>query len=299
MSVLTIGSRQVRVSNLDKIWWQEEGISKGDVLNYYIAVAPWLLPHLQDRPLVLTRYPSGPGGESFYQKNTPESAPDWLHTFPLSTESGKTIHYCLADDIASLVWIVNSGGFEIHPFLSRVGHLDNPDFVVFDLDPMENGTWEHVCRTALLIRQALEHWELRGYPKVSGATGMQIFVPIKPHYTYEQAREFALMLSQGVQAALPDITTLERKIANREGKLYLDYLQNVRGKTLATVYGVRPRPGATVSTPLCWDEVASMQVRAKDLTVLTVPDRLQQLGDLYAPVLTNHQSLDHVLRNLG
>ena len=296
MHVLTIGSHEVKVSNLDKLWWPEEGISKGDVLNYYVAIAPWLLPHLEGRPLVLTRYPSGPGGESFYQKNTPDYAPEWLHTFPLLSENGRTIHYCLADDVASLVWIVNSGGFEIHPFLSRVEHLDNPDFVVFDLDPMEKGIWEHVCQTALLVKQALEHWDLQGYPKASGATGMQVFVPISPHYTYEQVRDFALMLSQGVQAALPEIITLERKIANREGKLYLDYLQNVRGKTLAAVYGVRPQPGATVSTPLCWAEVMSMQVRASDFTIFTVPERLRQLGDLYAPVLTNHQSLDHVLK---
>lgn len=295
MGLLTIGARDVKVSNLDKLWWPESGITKGDVLSYYIAIAPWLLPHLKDRPLVLTRYPDGPSGNSFYQKNTPSHAPEWLRTFPLQSEGGRTINYCLADDLAALIWIVNSGGFEIHPFLSRIQHLDNPDFVVFDLDPMERGTWEHVCQTALLVRDALTHWGLVGYPKASGATGLQVFVPIDPVYSYGAVRDFALMLSQAVQAALPAITTLERKIAKREGKLYLDYLQNVRGKTLASVYGVRPQPGATVSTPLNWAEVEQMQVRASDFTIRTVPSRLQQLGDLYAPLLTNRQSLDKVL----
>lgn len=295
MNVLTVGSRQVQVSNLDKIWWEREGISKGDVLNYYIAVAPWMLPHLQDRPLVLTRYPNGPEGKSFYQKNTPSHAPDWLPTFALPAENGRVINYCLADDVAALVWLANSGGFEIHPFLSRVQHLDNPDYVVFDLDPMEKGTWQHVCQTALLVKQGLEHWSLVGYPKLSGATGLQVFVPLNPVYSYSQVREFALMLSQAVQAALPEITTLERSIAKREGKLYLDYLQNVKGKTLAAVYGVRPQPGATVSTPVTWEEVAAMQVRARDFTIFTVPERLRRLGDLFAPVLSNRQSLDQLL----
>lgn len=296
MGVLTIGSRDVKVSNLQKLWWPEAGITKGDVLNYYIAVAPWLLPHLKDRPLVLTRYPDGPSGNSFYQKNTPVHAPEWLRTFPLQSENGRTINYCLADDVAALVWIVNSGGFEIHPFLSRVQHLDNPDYVVFDLDPMERGTWEHVCQTALLIREALAHWDLIGFPKLSGASGLQVFVPIDPVYSYGEAREFALMLSQAVQAALPEITTLERKIAKREGKLYLDYLQNVRGKTLASVYGVRPEPGATVSTPVTWAEVEQMQVRAGDFTIRTVLARLQRLGDLHAAVLSQRQTLDQVLK---
>ncbi len=295
MGVLTIGSRDVKVSNLQKLWWPDAGITKGDVLNYYVAVAPWLLPHLKDRPLVLTRYPDGPSGNSFYQKNTPAHAPDWLRTFPLQSENGRTINYCLVDDVAALVWIVNSGGFEIHPFLSRIQHLDNPDYVVFDLDPMERGTWEHVCQTALLVREALSHWELVGFPKISGATGLQVFVPIAPVYSYGDVRDFALMLSQAVQAALPDITTLERKIAKRDGKLYLDYLQNVRGKTLASVYGVRPQPGATVSTPVTWAEVEQMQVRATDFTIRTVPERLQRLGDLHEPVLSKRQSLDHVL----
>ncbi|MGI6357262.1 MAG: non-homologous end-joining DNA ligase [Bacillota bacterium] len=293
MTVLDIGGRRVKVSNLDKLWWPQETIRKGDVINYYIAVAPWLLPHLRDRPLVLTRYPDGPDGNSFYQKNVPAYAPDWLRVYPLASEK-RTINYLLVDDLAALVWVINSGGFEIHPFLSRIQHVDNPDFVVFDLDPMERASWQDICQTAMLIRQALQHWHLRGWPKLSGASGLQIFVPIVPIYSYEAARDFALMVAQAVQAALPGITTLERRIAKREGKLYLDCLQNARGKTLATVYGVRPQPGATVSMPITWDEVAEGRVRASDFTIHTALQRLQSMGDLFSPVLTAAQTLDHV-----
>ncbi len=297
-TVLTIEGKEVKVTNLDKVWWQEEGITKGDVIRYYIEIAPWLLPHLKDRPLVLTRYPDGPYGNSFYQKNTPKYAPKWLRTVPLQSEK-RVINYLLADDVASLVWIVNSGGFEIHPFLSRIQQIDYPDYVVFDLDPMEKGTWEHVCETALVVKRALDIWGLQGYPKMTGATGLQIFVPVKPVYTYEQVRDFALGLCQGVESVLPQITTLERKIANREGKLYLDYLQNVKGKTLATIYGVRPKPKAPASTPLTWDEVEGMRVQSGDFTIFTLPERVEKLGDLFKPVLERPQSLDHILSKLG
>ncbi len=290
MSLLSIGSRQVKVTNLDKLWWPEESISKGDVINYYIAVAPWLLSHLQDRPLVLTRYPDGPSGNHFYQKNVPNHAPDWLPVHPLASEK-RTINYLLVDDLAALIWAVNSGGFEIHPWLSRIPQLDTPDFVVFDLDPMERVSWQDICQTALLIGQALQHWNLSGWPKLSGASGMQIFVPIAARYSYQEARDFALAVASAVQAALPRITTLERRIAKREGKLYLDCLQNAKGKTLASVYGVRPQPKATVSMPVTWEEIADGQVRAGDFTIHTVPKLLRDRGDLFATVLTAAQAL--------
>ena len=295
---MNVGGREVKVSNLDKLWWPAEGITKGDVIRYYIEIAPWLLPHLRARPLVLTRYPDGPGGESFYQKNTPDYAPPWLRTLPLSAGSGRTIHYCLVDDVASLIWIVNSGAFEIHPFLSREGSLDNPDYVVFDLDPMEKATWGDICQIALVLRKALEVWGLMAYPKTSGSTGLQVYVPIKPIYTYDQARAFAFAVCQGVHAVLPEITTLERKIANRDGKLYLDYLQNGRGKTLATVYGVRPKPGATVSAPLTWDEVESGRCHPSDWTIHTLVERVRSQGDLFLAVLSQPQSLDQALSRL-
>lgn len=298
MSTLRIGQREVEVSNLDKLWWPDEGISKGDIINYYIEVAPWLLPHLQDRPLVLTRFPEGWRGKSFYQKNVPPYAPKWLKTFPWQSDTGRVINYCLVDDVAALVWVVNTGAFEIHPFLSSVDKIHYPSFMVIDLDPMERVTWQHICETALAVRKGLEIWGLQSFPKLSGATGIQVYVPIQPKYTYEQVRLVALALCQAVHAALPRITTIERNIAKREGKLYLDYLQNALGKTLATVYGVRPRPKAPVSVPLSWAEIENMQVRPGDFTITNVRSRIVDKGDLFMPVLQMRQSLDHLLVEL-
>jgi len=295
VAVIEVAGKELTVTNLDKVWWPQSGITKGDVIRYYVEIAPWLLPHLQNRPLVLTRYPDGYEGKSFYQKNTPAHAPEWLRTFPLQSDSGRIINYCLADDLADLIWIVNSGAFEIHPFLSRVATIEQPDYVVFDLDPMEKATWQHVCETALAIAKALELWGLHAFPKTSGSTGMQIFVPIKLGYTYEQVWKFALAICQAVQSVLPHMTTLERKIAKREGKLYLDYLQNGLGKTLATVYGVRPKPGATVSAPLTWEEVAEAELHPADFTINNILQRVRNMGDLFAPVQNIAQSLDHIL----
>ena len=291
---LSIAGKEITVTNLEKVWWPDEGITKGEVINYYVEIAPWLLPHLAGRPLVLTRYPNGWAGKSFYQKHTPGHAPAWLKTFPLASDK-RIINYCLVDDVAALVWVVNSGAFEIHPFLSRIGTLEQPDFIVFDLDPMEKVTWEHICETAMAVAQGLELWGLKGFPKLSGSTGLQIFVPIRPRYTYSQIREVAYSLCQAVNAALPQITTMERSIAKREGKLYLDYLQNALGKTLATVYGLRPRPGATISTPLTWEEVASMRALPQDFTLFNIQKRVSEKGDLFRPVLQLKQDLDHLL----
>lgn len=295
MTKLTVEGKEVSVTNLDKVWWPEEGITKGDVINYYIEIAPWILPHLKGRPLVLTRYPNGWLGKSFYQKNTPKHAPSWLTTYPLDSDQGRTINYALVDDVVSLIWVVNSGAFEIHPFLSTVGNLAHPTFMVLDLDPMEQTTWEDTCQIAVAVSHGLKLLGLEGFPKLSGSTGIQVFVPVRPVYTYEQIRHVAQNLCQVVNAALPNITTLERSIAKREGKLYLDYLQNALGKTLATVYGVRPKAGATVSTPLTWSEVVDMQVRPQDFTVQSVKERLIVKGDLFLPVLQLEQSLDHLL----
>ncbi|NLW17222.1 MAG: DNA polymerase domain-containing protein [Firmicutes bacterium] len=298
MATLKIGDREVTVTNLDKLWWPEEGITKGDVINYYIEIAPWLLPHLQGRPLVLTRYPEGWLGKSFYQKNTPQHAPSWLKTYPVESDKGRVINYCLVDDVASLIWVVNSGAFEIHPFLSRADNLLHPTYMVLDLDPMEKATWEDICQTAIAVGKGLELWGLKGFPKLSGSTGIQIFVPVRPVYTYEQIRLVAKALCQAVHSVLPEITTMERTIAKREGKLYLDYLQNAFGQTLATVYGVRPKGGAPVSTPVTWAEIEGMQVRPQDFTILTIKDRLQIHGDLFKPVLQLEQSMDHLLVDL-
>lgn len=293
-TVLKVGGKEVALSNIDKQWWPQEGISKGDVINYYIEIAPWLLPHLHHRPLVLTRYPNGWQGKSFYQKNTPTSAPPWLSTYSLATKN-RVVNYCLVDDLASLLWVVNSGGFEIHPFLSRVQHIENPDFLVIDIDPAKDSSWHHVCETALLVKTALAAWGLTGYPKLSGATGIQIFVPILPNYSYRQTRQITFLLLQQVKSKLSHFTTLERSISKREGKIYLDYLQNSLGKTLAVVYGLRPQAGATVSAPIGWDEVKTMDHQPHMYTLGNMKERIINKGELFEDVLVNKQGLDHLL----
>lgn len=279
------------MSNLQRELWPDDGLLKHDLIRYYIEVAPYLLPHLSGRPLVVQRFPEGIDGEGFYQKNVPAGAPDWLSTCLVSHSEGKETRYIVADSTETLAWLGNHSSLELHPWLSPVDRLDNPDFVVFDLDPMERSTFSHVGTVALAVRQLLQERGLQCYPKLSGATGMQVYLPVVPHYTYRQARVFAEGICRLIHRAYPEITTMERKLERREGKLYLDYLQNGRGKTLAAPYSPRPLPGAPVSLPLTWEEVASGSIRPGDLTLRNVLPRLRQRGDLFAPVLENRQSL--------
>lgn len=293
--MVMIDGRKIKLTNLEKLMWSEENITKGEVVKYFTDVAPVLLPHLKDRPLVLTRYPQGWQGKNFYQKNAPEHTPEWVKTAPLPSEK-RVINYILAETTADLVWLANQAAFEIHPFLSRVQSIDEPDYAVFDLDPMENTTWEDVRTTALAVRAALSHYNLRAYPKTTGGDGLQIFLPLVAGFSYEDVRTFALGLSQAVHGVLPDITTLIRKPSEREGKMYLDYLQNVKGKTLVSVYAIRPRPLATVSTPVTWDEMESDSVRKDEFTIRTLRQRLEKHGDLFAPTLFDKQNIRPVLK---
>lgn len=289
-----VDGHELRLTNLDKLLWPEEGISKGELIKYFSEIAPVLLPHLKDRPLVLTRYPNGWQGKSFYQKNAPENMPSWISTAPLQSEK-RIINYILANTTADLIWLANQAAFEIHPFLSRVQSVDNPDYAVFDLDPMENTTWEDVRTTALAVKAALDHYGFRAYPKTTGGDGLQVFLPLTNGFTYEDVRVFTLAISQAVHAVLPSITTLERKPSKRGGRLYLDYLQNVKGKTLVSVYAVRPRRGATVSTPVTWQEIENDSIRKDDFTIRTLRQRLDKYGDLFAASLFDKQNIRGVL----
>lgn len=291
MLTLTVNHKDIRLSNLDRVLWPDTGFTKQDLIRYYIEAAPYLLPHLSGRLLVVQRFPGGIEGEGFYQKNIPGGAPDWLKTHPVVHQEGKETRYIMADSIEALVWLGNQVCLELHPWLSSIPHLKCPDFAVFDLDPMEKATYEDVCRAALLIRELLGRFKLRCYPKLSGATGLQIYLPLKPVYTYLQARAFVESVCRRAHAALPRITTIERKIEQRGGKLYLDYLQNVFGKTLAAVYSPRPRPGAPVSIPLAWAEVESGSPRPGDFSLKNILPRLKEKGDLFSQVLTDKQHL--------
>ncbi|MGB4516455.1 MAG: non-homologous end-joining DNA ligase [Dethiobacteria bacterium] len=294
MTTLVINYKELSLTNLDRELWPAEGLLKYDLIRYYIEAAPYLLPHLRNRPLVVQRFPEGIDRAGFYQKNLPEGAPGWLRSCPVRHGEGKEILYIVADSIETLAWLGNQSCLELHPWLSSVGSLENPDFVVFDLDPMEQSTFSDVCTIAVAVKELLARMHLQCYPKLSGATGIQIYLPVEPRYTYRQAREFAEAICRRVHLAYPEITTIARKVEQRKGKLYLDYLQNGRGKTLAAPYSPRPLPGAPVSMPLTWEDVAGEAILPGDFNLENVMAHLERQGDLFAPVLENKQFLPQI-----
>ncbi len=286
---LYVDDRTIPLSNLDKVLWPEDGITKADLINYFLQVAPFMLPHLEGRPLVITRYPDGIYGKSFYQKNRPPHTPEWVRTFLQRSRDGKAIEYLMAEGPATLVWLANLAAIEIHPWLSRVDALERPDLLIFDLDPAEPAGYQECLPVARLLRQVLEELGLESYPKTSGATGLHVYVPVVPEHSYEEVRGFVEAVGYLLREALPDLVTLERKVSARRGKVYIDYLQNVRGKTLVAPYCPRPRAGAPVSTPLMWEEVFASGPH--DFTLRTVPARLKLRGDPFADAVGRSQVL--------
>jgi bifunctional non-homologous end joining protein LigD len=295
---VTIESREFALSNLDKVLWPEDGYTKGELINYYVQAAPYLLPHLIERPLVLTRFPDGIQSKSFYQKNAPTYLPAWIRTFSwYSRDSQRDIRFIVAEEPATLAWLANQACIELHPWLSSIDSIDYPDFVVIDLDPSPGSRYQDVVDIALVAKELLDNLELRSYPKTSGSEGLHIYIPLEPRYTYEQVRKFAQVLAAMITEVLPHIATIERTVKLRGSKVYVDYLQNALGKTLSSVYSVRPRRGATISTPLLWEEVP--QVTPAQFTIKTIFPRLKDTGDLFSPVLHDRQALEPACRKLG
>jgi bifunctional non-homologous end joining protein LigD len=288
---LPVDGFEVPVSNLDKAYWPEEGITKGDVIEYYIQLWPWLGPHLTGRPLSLVRYPEGIGGNFFYQKNFPDSPP-WVETLPVSN-GGRTVRYVLGNNLATLIWSVNLGCIEAHPWLSRAPDLVHPTYLIFDLDPMPPATLAEAIPIALAIRTLTRELSLETFPKISGATGIHIYLPLKPGYSFCQTSTFAKRLGEIIIRALPDQATNERRIALRAGKVYLDHLQNIQGKTIAAVYSLRPFPGAPVSMPCAWEELPTL--RPGSFTIRNALTRLRQSGDLFFNLLRLGQTLPEEL----
>ncbi len=289
--------RPLRISNPDKPFFPD-GVTKGDLVQYYSSIAPVLLPHLADRAIVMARYPDGAAGEFFYEKQAPSHRPDWMPVAPIhSGARGGDIEFCTAADRASLMWLANMGCIEIHPWLSRTASIEQPDFAIFDLDPAEGADWGQVVDTARHIKVALDNLGLRGYAKTSGATGLHIYVPLDPVHSYERVRRFVETVGRLIVAADPDNVTMEWDIPARAGKVFIDHNQNVGGKTIASVYAVRPRPGAPVSTPVTWDELAD--VHPDQYTIRTIWRRLDDVGDRFAPVLTGGQNLRDAETALG
>jgi len=295
------GKRTLKLSNVDKLFWPDEGITKGDLLRYYREVAPVLVPHLRGRPFTMKRYPDGWQGKSFFQKDSPKHRPSWLKTeaFPASTREGerRIIDYALVDDELALLWMVNMGCIDMHAWSSRADRPERPDWVMFDLDPSEDVGFEETVEVALLVKQALDLVGLAGFPKTSGSRGIHVLVPIARRHTYAQAFGFARVIASGLARAHPGLVTTEWTRSKRRGVL-VDANQNGAGKTTASVYSVRPRAGAPVSTPLRWEELTP-ELDLASFTMDAVLDRVAQEGDLYAGVLGNGQSLTDALRTLG
>jgi bifunctional non-homologous end joining protein LigD len=283
-TVINIEGHSLALSNLDKVYWPATKYTKGDLVAYYRRVAEWMLPYLKDRPQSLHRHPNGIRDEGFYQRDIRNQLPEWVETVEVYSESTKrSLAHVLCQDEATLVYLNNLGCIEIHPWNARAGSLDKPDYLVIDLDPGEN-TYDQVVQVALAVKEVMDGVGATAFCKTSGATGMHIFVPLAGQYGFGEAEAFARRVAELVHAQLPQLTSLERSPKARRNQVYLDYLQNNIGQSVAAAYRVRPKPGATVSTPLHWDEVKK-GLQPAAFTIRTVPDRLDRLGDIFSGVL--------------
>jgi bifunctional non-homologous end joining protein LigD len=298
---IRFGKRVLKLSNLDKPFWPEEGITKGDLLAYYRDVAPVIVPHLKDRPFTMKRYPDGWKGKFFFQKDAPKHMPDWIKSRAFRATSRESrqkrmIRYPLVNDELSLLWMVNMGCIDMNAWYSRVDKPERPDFVLFDLDPSPDVGFAEVLEVALLLKQALDGLGLESFPKTSGADGMHVLVPIARRHTYADTREFSEIVARALARTHRGLVTTEWSKAKRRGIL-IDSNQNGGGKTIASVYSVRPKEGAPVSTPLSWDEVRK-GLDPAEFTMDVVRARIEQHGDLYEGVLTTKQSLTDALRSI-
>ncbi|RQD75043.1 MAG: DNA polymerase domain-containing protein [Candidatus Syntrophonatronum acetioxidans] len=300
-NILIVQGQEIPLSNLDKVLWPRDNYTKYDLIKFYLDIGPYILKYLKNRPLVFQRYPGGILEKGFYQKNCPPEAPSWVKTIPVPSPRGKKVtHYILVEDIKTLVWLGNQACIGIHPWLSERDDLKVPDLAVFDLDPMEKVTFSQVVEISLAFGKLLEEEGLKGYPKTSGSRGIQIYVPLQKKYTYQEVRNFTLFFCRQVFNRYPHLTTLERKINKREGKIYLDYLQNARGKTINAPYSLRPLPGGPLSAPLLWEELEEGAVNSSSFFNLkNIWPRLKEKGDIMEPMLEKRQSIDKVLRLLS
>jgi bifunctional non-homologous end joining protein LigD len=292
-----VGSRVVSLTNLDKVYWPDEGYTKGELVKYYFEVSKYILPYLKDRPLIMKRYPNGIAGSFFHQHDVNE-APDYIHTATLDVEEGHEVDYIVGDDAATMLYMANLGAIERHPWHSRLRNLDHPDWFVFDLDP-QGVEWGEICDVAVSCKEILDSLGLDSYSKTSGSRGIHVYVPIKPVYSYEQVADFAERVARIIVSENERVATIERSLKKRKKeRIYVDHMQNARGKSVVAPYSVRPKPGATVSAPLHWNEVKLKKVTIADFTIKSMMARLKKQGDLFKPVLTNRQSLEQAKRKL-
>jgi bifunctional non-homologous end joining protein LigD len=289
---LKVGGRTVSLTNLKKPFWPELGITKGDLLRYYASVSRWLLPHLKDRAMVMKRYPHGAHGEFFFMKRAPEHRPEWIRTCSIEHASGSVIDFPIVQDLPSLLWVVNLGCIDLNPWYSRCDDINRPDFLHFDLDPVPGASFETVREVALLVRDALKKLGMKSYPKTTGSKGIHVYVPIRRGPVQKRVWSFAKGFAQAMEAMHPALVTAEYRIAKRPpNRVLVDYNQNAWGRTLASIYSVRPRPNAPVSTPLTWAEVEG-GATIDDFRVDNVPARLAEVGDLWKPLLSKTARFD-------
>ncbi len=280
--VRKVNGHEIKFSNLHKVFWPKEKYTKRDLINYYHRMAPYILPYLKDRPQSLNRFPNGIEGKSFYQKDVTGKVPDWIKTFPYESE-GINKNFMLCNDEASLLYMANLGAIEMNPWSSTYKRPGNPDWCIIDLDPDKNH-FDKVIETANVTRQILESAGIDCYCKTSGSTGLHIYIPLAKKYDYEISKEFGRLVAHLVNEQLPKYTSIERMTANRRGKLYIDFLQNRPSATLAAAYSLRPKPGATVSMPLHWEEVKK-GMKMSDFNITNAFDRVKETGDIFSPVL--------------
>ena len=296
--ILTFGKKKVTLTNRNKVFWPKEKITKGDLLDYYKSVAPYILPHLKDKPLSLNRHPNGINGPSFFQKDLEvDKIASWIKTTPIHSDSNdKQIDYLLCNDEATLLWMVNLGCIEINPWLSTYKRPEHPQYAVLDLDPHDID-FEETIAVAQTTKKILDKMEIEAFIKTSGSKGLHIFIPIGKNYDYELSKNFVHYLGNLVLAEHPDTTSLERTPSKRKNKIYLDFLQNRRGQTIAAAYSARPKPGATVSMPLNWEEVkAGLQI--SDFTILNALERINTIGDAWKNIDKSKNDLKLALEKL-
>ncbi len=293
------GARELRISNKDKIYFPEDELTKGDLVNYYYNAARLMLPFLHDRPIAMQRVPEGIYGEAFYEKQIPKGAPEWVRHVPVSAEGGsRTIDFVVVDDVSTLVWLAQIGSVEVHAWTSKWPKLDEPDFAVLDLDPHEPIEFEDVRAVARLVKVVLDGLGLKAFPKTSGGSGLQIFIPLTPGHTYQQVREFCTAVGGMLRLAYPEKVTLEFAKPKRAGKVYVDAGQNAKGQTLVAPYSVRPYPGAPVSAPLAWEELDD-EIYPEMFRIATMFERIERVGDLFADAMRIRQDLHPALARLS
>jgi len=290
--VLQVDDNEVRLTNLRKIFWPELGLTKGDLLQYYATMADVLLPHVRSRAMVMKRYPNGASGPFFFMKRAPTPRPSWIETCSITHGSGNIIDFPMIQDRAALLWVINLGCIDLNQWYARCDDVDRPDYLHFDLDPGVGATFDRVRETALVVGEALDALKMPSLVKTTGSKGLHLYVPIVRGPIQKQVWTFAKALAQELASRHPALITAEYRVARRpRGRVLVDYNQNAWGRTLASIYSPRPRPEATVSTPVTWKEV-ERDIRIEDFTVSNVPSRVAKLGDLWKPLLTARGRVD-------